>query len=204
MSYTDKGNIQKYLMIDIDNSFDAQIVDWITAVENYINIYTGKKDGFENTTESTKLFDGNGKREIDIDEFTTISAVNILELDNDDTAFTLTEGIGSDYITFPYNDSPKYRLKLTLNSQVAVWSAGKRRVQVTAIWGNSTSVPKEITLVATILLASIVEKGISGGKLKSESLGDYSVTFEDIDKAAQSSERMSVFNILNKYKIFTL
>ena len=47
MAYTSKGVIQNYLMTDIDSSFDAQIADWISSAEAYINKYTGRKDGFK-------------------------------------------------------------------------------------------------------------------------------------------------------------
>jgi len=201
MSYTNETKIENYLMLDIDPSFSAQVVLWISAVEKYINNYTGVKDGFESAVASIKYFDGNGKTEIDIDEFTSITTVEILESNGSSVESTLTEGLDNDYIEFPYNETKKYRLVINPGSTVGTWSYGNKRIKITAIWGADTSVPADISLAATMLLGSIIEKGAKGGKIRSESLGDYSVSFENIDDSAQS---LGVKKILDRYKILTL
>ena len=38
--YTTKAKVEAYLMINISDSFDTQINNWISAAENYINNYT--------------------------------------------------------------------------------------------------------------------------------------------------------------------
>ena len=197
--YTNKGNIQNYLAVDIDNSLDTQINTWITAAQSYIDNYTGRT--FEQSSSETRYFDGDGKRELDIDEIISITSLEILEINSDDVQFTLTEGRGSDYILYPYNETFKYRVILTVNSQVAVWSEGKQRIKITGLWGNSVSVPKDIELVATMLVAGIIEKGMKGGSVQSETLGDYSVSFKDIDNI---SSVMGVKEILQRYKIWEL
>ena len=202
MAYTNKGNIQKYLMIDIDSSFDAQVADWISAAELFINKYTRRPEGFsEPASASAKYYDGDGKSEFKVDEFTTISSLEILEYDSDDVEFTLTEGKDEDYITYPYNDNPKYLLKLMPGAQVGGFYSGKKRIKVTAKWAFDTSVPKDIELAATMLVSTVIEKGLKGGKVTSESLGDYSISFGDFEDAAQT---MSIRNLLNGYKIFEL
>lgn len=198
--YTNKGSIQNYLMIDIDASFDTQIERWISVVKSYIDKYTGRKDGFESAS-SVKYFDGNGKREIDIDECTSVTSVQVLEANGDGVEFTLVAGLEEDYVTYPYNTTPIYRLKLVANSQLGAFYSGEKRVKVTAIWGHSTSVPADIELAATMLVSSIIDKGLRGGKVQSESLGDYSVTYGGIDETAQA---IGVKSILNKYKLFNL
>jgi len=201
MAYTTKSKIENYLAIDIDSSFADQISDWISAVESYINNYTGRKDGFENSAASVRYFDGNGETEIDIDEFTSLSSVEILEANGDDVEWALTEGLENDYITYPYNKTPQYRLILTPNASVGAWYKGKKRIKVKGVWGHSTSVPADIELVTTMLVASIIEKGLKGGKVKTESLGDYSVTYADINETAQA---IGVKKILDAYKIYKL
>lgn len=201
MSYCTKGNLQKYLMIDIDSSFDTQVADWISAAESYINKYTGRKDGFEQATASARYYDGSGTTELEIDNCMSISSVIITEEDSDDTQYTLTEGQAEDFITYPYNDTPIYRLKLVAGASVGAFYSGKRRIKVTATWGSASTVPKDITLATTMLVASIIEKGLHGGKLSSESLGDYKVTYADLD---ESSQALGVKKILNTHKIFKL
>ena len=197
--YTTKGKIQNYLTVDISDTLDNQITDWITAVTNYIDNYTGKS--FEETVGTVRYFDGNGKNEIQIDDFISISSVEILELNSTDVDYTLTEGANSDYITFPYNDTPKYRLQMTINSQIANFLTGEKRIKITATWGHSSAVPKDIELAATMLVSGIIEKGMKGGTIMSESLGDYSVSYANVDNL---SSVLGVKNILDKYKVWEL
>jgi len=201
MAYTSKAKIEKYLMVDIDSSFDNQITDWISGAEEYIKNYTGRKNGFEVSVAETRYFDGNGEREIDIDEFVSITTLEVLEANGGDVEWTLTEGMEEDYIVYPYNDTPQYKLILRPSSQIGAWYPGKRRIKVTGVFGHSSSVPKDIELAATILVASVIEKGVSGGRIRQEALGDYSVSFEDMD---ESDQVLGVKRILDKYKKFTL
>lgn len=202
MPYTSKTKVENYLTVDIDSSFNSQVDLWITAVETYINNYTGK-NFTESASDETRYYDGNGKVELDIGNFTTLTTVQILDVSSDDVAFTLTEGKSNDYLTFPYNsaDGATYRLVMTVNSQTAVWLKGTRRIKIVGKFGHGTSVPEDISLAATILLAGIVEKGLKGGSVLSEDLGDYSVTFKNVDDI---SNVMGVKEILNKYKIWEL
>jgi len=188
-------------MTDIGSVFDTQVEYWINAAEIYINNYTGRRNGFEEAVASAKYYDGNGKREIDIDECTEITSVEILELDSSDVEFTLTAGAGNDYIAYPYNDTPIYRIKLLHTATVGAFFSGKKRIKITAKWGYKSTVPKDIELAATILAASAIEPGLKGGKIKNESLGDYSVAFEMLE---DSPNILSVDRILDNYKIFQL
>lgn len=197
---TNESKIEKYMMIDIDSSFSSQITDWINAVELYINNYTGIEDGFESAS-SIKYFNGNNEREIIIDKCTEITTIEVLEADGGDVEWTLTEGMESDYITFPYNKTPIFKLILRPSAQIGSWYKGNKRIKITAHWGQSSSVPKDIELAATMLVSSIIEKGLRGGKVGSESLGDYSISYVDIDDSAQV---LGVKRILDKYKIFKL
>ena len=77
MSYTNKGAIQNYLMIDISDSFDTQISAWISSVEQYINNFTGK-DFEDDGVDETRYFDGSGEKELCVDDFTALTSVEIL------------------------------------------------------------------------------------------------------------------------------
>jgi len=199
--YTTKEKIENYLMTNIDSSFDTQITNWISAAQLYINNYVGKSDGFEETVESIKYYDGNGERELDIDECIEITSIEILESNGTDVEYTLSEGQENDYITWPYNELPIYRLRLTNVAEVGSFNKGKKRIKITAKWGHSSTVPKDVELVATILTSSAIEPGLKGGKIKSEKLGDYSVAFEMME---DSPNILSTLRILDHYKTFKL
>lgn len=198
MAYTTKTKVENYLNVDINSSFDSQITSWISAVESYINKYTGRNF---TSGSATRYFNGNGQRELEIDEFVSITTVQILNLEDDDVMYSLTEGKAEDFITWPYNITAKTRLILTPDASVGTWLSGPRRIKITAVWGFDSSVPADIELAATILLASIIEKGLKGGSVQSESLGDYSVSYGSIDDVASS---MGVKKILNSYIEYTL
>ncbi len=193
--YTTETAIENYLMTDIDSSFSSQISAWITAAESYIDNYTQKS--FEGTT-TTRYFDGNGKREIIVDDFTTLTSVQILQVNSDDVEYTLTEGLDDDYVLYPYNETPYYKLMMVASSSVGVWLRGLKRIKLTGVWGHSAIVPEDIKLVATMLVADIIKQGRDSGEIRSEALGDYSVTYADLDKAAV---RLGVKQILDQYQI---
>jgi len=199
--YTNKTKVQNYLMTNIDSSFDDQIEYWATAAEKYINNYTNRKDGFEASTK-TKYYDGNGESELLINSFTSLTTVQILDDNSSSVGWTLTEGIDNDYITYPANDTPKYKLKLTTNSSAGAFYSGSQRIKITGTFGYATTVPKDIELVATILVAEIVKQSRDGGLAISQGLGDYSTSFETFsDTALRITD---VRNILNSYKLLKI
>jgi len=195
MAYTTETKIENYMMTDIDPSFSSQVSDWITAATNYIDKYTDKS--FEGASE-TRYFDGTNKTEIIVDDFVSLTSVQILQVNSDDVEYTLTEGLDDDYILYPYNETPYYKLMMVPSSQVGVWLPGPKRIKLTGTWGHSSNVPKDIELAATILVSDVIKQGRDSGKITSESLGDYSVTYDTLD---ESATRLGVKQILDQYKI---
>lgn len=196
--YTSKAIIEKYLLTDIDTSFDTQITNWITAAKEYIDWYTDKD--FDETTED-RFFDGNGKRKIVVDDLTAINTLQILDTDGT-VAHTLTEGAGADFQLSPYNKTPKFEIILIVNSSVGEFTKGIKNLKINADWRHKSSVPKDIELAATILVAEIVKQGRDGGLPESEDLGDYSTTFETFNP--QTTRITEVRTILNRYRILEI
>jgi len=202
--YTNETAIENYLMIDIDAAFSATITEWIQAISNYIDSYCGRPEGFDSGAATVQYYDGPGTNEIKIENNTEITAVEILEINGTDVEYTLTEGQDNDYITYPYNRLPIYKLIMTVNSQIGVFPSGTKRIKITAKWGTQATVPPEIKLAATQMVSAMaVEKGLTGGPLEAEALGDWSVKYGDADKAIQSAG-ISVIKILDKHKKFEL
>lgn len=194
MAYTNEGDIEKYLGVDI-SGLSAFITTVIAGVTKWIDNYTGKS--FEADAEETRYFDGDGSREIIIDSFTgTPSEVKILEVDGD-VRNTLDEGHGNDYLAYPLNETEKQRLVLTSNASVGNFPNRIRSVQVKAYFRVATSVPEDITLAATMLAAKIIEKSLKGGPIKSQKVGDLSFTYNNIDEVA---EPLGIYNILDQYR----
>lgn len=198
MAYATEGDIENYLAIDIDNSLSPQITAWSLAVDEYIDKYCNRT--FKDVGQEVRYFDGDGKKELCVDIFQSINSIKVYEPNGDDVMHTLSEGRENDYIVAPYNKTEKYLITLTPVSRMAVWPRGLKRIEVDANWGI-VDAPEPVKMAATQLLASIVEKGAKGGSILSESLGDYSVTFKDIDTI---SESMGVKEILRYYKVWEL
>lgn len=195
MSYTNKGNIQKYLNVDIASSFDVQIDAWIAAVQKWIDRYTGKT--FEvGSTETTRYYDTDGGRNVFIDSLVGVpSSVQILGPDGN-VEETLTEGQTEDYVLYPRNSDDKNEIQLVTGGRRGRFPSRSSGVKVTAVFGTAT-VPADITLVATKLVAKIVEKGLKGGTLSSVSLGDFTSSFEKIDEVADA---MGITATLDTYR----
>lgn len=201
MPYIDKSAIQDYLLIDIDGSMDNRIREWISAAENYVEIYTGRE--FEVAEDDvTRYYDGPGGRTFYLDDIVSITGVWTLDLDGSTVDQTLTEN--TDYFAYPLNDTPKHILKLAPEgSKLGKWPKGKKRIKVTGSFGYKAEVPKDIKLAITQLVSEIVNVGRQGseGGISAESLGDYSVTFGSMDEMAT---RLGIKPILDTYKLLSL
>lgn len=189
MAYTDEGTIEKYLTVDIDTSFTAYVTACIAAAKAWIDRYTGKT--FEAVT-ADHYYDSDGCSELMIDSFTGSPTVTILNSDGT-TDEVLTEGASDDFLAYPLNNTEKNKIVLLARK----FPRGNRRVKVTATWGFSDTVPADIKIIATKLVAKILEKGIDGGKLSATQLGDANVSFEAIDEAA---EVLGIYQTLDMYR----
>jgi len=199
---TTKTKVLNYLQIDTNAFIDAGFSDWELSVSAWIEKFTGKD--FVPAVESTRYFDGNGKRTLYVDDLVSVSSIKILDT-NGDTIETLTEGISNDYLLYPLNETPKFEIRLTTSSSVGAFYLGNYKVEITGIWGNETDVPVDIELAAIMMLGMIIKQGIDGGVVSGTRLGDYSVNYAvgspGLDDVAKSSGALS---ILNHYKDFTI
>ena len=200
MAYTTKAKVENYLMINIDSSFDSQIDLWIKAVDRFIDRYTHRVFG---ASTATKYYDGVNSNELIIDTFNSLTSVELLDIDGD-VEHSLTEG--TDYIVYPLNGEMKYKIILTNYAVIQTFAGydnNKKRVKIVGSFGSSKSdktVPDDIELVSTMLVAQIINQVNKGGDITSESLGDYSVSFEK--DLADAIKITNVKTILDTYKIF--
>lgn len=191
--YTTQAKVEQYLKADL-SAVSSEVTNWIASVKAWIDRYCGKT--FEGSSE-TRYYDGNGKQRILIDSFTgNPTLVEILEIDGT-TLLSLTEGQSEDYITYPLNETEKNELALVTSANMQSFIKGKRRLKVTAVFGASTSVPADVELAATKLVASIAVKRTKGGETKSEKLGDQTLAYKDIDEEATA---LGIYNILDAHR----
>lgn len=181
--YTDKTTIENYLLSEVDSTMDDQIDSWIEAMENHIDKETGRNFVADEEA-SERLYDGDGDREIFIDDCVEIEKV---ELDDEEI----------DYFAYPANETPK----ISIAREYGKFTRGRQNIAVTAKWGYSVAVPADIKFACTVLVAGIINNAAdTGGEVKSMSMGEYSVTYKD---AKQTSDFDNVKKILANYRRMT-
>lgn len=174
MKYTTQARIEAYLQRDLTESEKILIDEQIEFFSDFINGETGRNwrnvdedvaDGYI-LDEEVKLFDGNGKREIYIDDFISISKVELL---NSDGSVSTTLSDSDDWINYPLNDSPKESVML----RDYLFPYGPASVQITGVF-NSGNVPKAIISVCTALTSKFIgQSQVGAGGFQSESIEGY-------------------------------
>ena len=198
MKYTSVTKIENYLLTDIAVGFVYQIDEWIEVIEAYIDKYTDR-NFIADTTASYKTYEIESKKATVIGDYKqTIreliidDCVEVEELQIDDKVVS-----ASNYLLYPINSLPKIRIKLKDISGLS-FTKGEQNIKVKAKWGSSVDCPPDISFVATVLVAGIVNYSLNAeGEVKSESIGGYSVTYKD-EKQWQDLERAK--EILQGYK----
>jgi hypothetical protein len=178
--YITQAEIENYLLTDINLSFEDQVEKWIQTAQNYVEKYTGRS--FE-SVEETRLFDGNGKQEIMIDDCLEITEI----LDG-------TREV-TDYKAYPANKTPKTSLYSSYG-----WSRGNQNYSIEGTWGYSEEAPEDIKFATVVLVAGIINGQLKEGAVKQEKIGQYSVT----DTEDQEKDYQQAMDILNMYKKYTI
>jgi len=186
--YTTKEQIENYLLITIDPSFDDQVADWIAKIESYIDSYT-ERNFKADSMASVRLYDGSGTGEVIIDDCVSIEKVEY----GTETPFSEIE----EYITYPANAAPKTKIA----RRYSVFPCGKQNVRITAKWGYSVEVPADIEFIATIFAAGVINYSLhADGEVSSMNVGRYSVSFKD-EKQWQDFERASkLLELYRRYR----
>lgn len=188
--YTNRGQIQNYLLHGIKDYFVSQIDHWIAEMETYIERITGRVF-IADEVATEKIYDGNGGLNLFIDECVEVTKVTI-----DDV-----EVSSSDYLLYPASELPKTRIKLKDDAGL-YFTTDEQNIKVEAKWGYSVECPPDISFAATILVVGIINfSGEMAGEVKSEKFADYSVTFKDKEDW-QDLEKAK--GILEKYKLIVV
>lgn len=177
--YTDKSTIENYLLKNIDSSYSTQIDSWIKAMSLYIDkvcnrvIYTDTPETFK--------YDGDGTNSLVIKDCNTITSIKV-------------NGTETEVFKYPANKPYTNEIKL----EMGIFPKGMQNISISAKQSLTSSLPEDIKLACTILVAGIINNQIFREKSGvSESIGDYAVTY-------QSKEQINDFNsvkmILSTYK----
>lgn len=193
MAYTTKAKVDDLFGITIPQ---AVFNDLVEVVKLFIDRYTGKT--FEGAS-ADRYYDSTGGYILNVDSFYGTPTISILNADGTVDRL-LTEGQANDFVTVPYNTTEKNQIIFS-SSGYGRLPRGSRRVKITASWGYGATVPKDIEYVATQLIGALYNSNeVSGSNIKSESLGDYSVTYGDVEQVAEGLKGIGVFQILDLHR----
>ena len=194
-AYLTEGDLENFILQDIDSSFSTWIASVIAQVKEYIDNYCGTD--FSNSTAASRYFNGDGGDILNVGDFQSISELLLLDLDGK-TMATLVEN--TDFFTLPYNETVKNQIQLATGGQYVLWPNWPRAVKITGIFGCAT-VPGPVKLAAIKLAAKIINEGLRGGQVSGESLGSYRIDYKATD---ESIESLGIKEILNQYRVITL
>lgn len=200
--YTTIQQIQNYLLITIDSTFQVQINSWIEQIEKYIDQSTGR-NFVADTVASDRLFDGNNANVFPIDD-----CVSITKVEQGDGSISVASSIWTelvkdeDYMQYPANHSADGIPISELRALGFVFYRGFQNIKIKAKWGYSVVAPADIMTIATVLVSGIINYSLNAdGEVKTMSIGRYSVTYKD-EKQWQDFERVK--GVLEYYKKYDL
>lgn len=175
--YTTIENIENYILQEIEEAFQPQVEAWIAGVERVIDQITGRNFVADEVA-SARLYDGDGSDDLLIDDCIAVTEVATGN-DSYGGGFTIVPSTGADrYFTYPANHDvlsiPITKIKLNARC----FTHGNQNNKITAKWGYSEEAPADIQFAATVFVAGILNQNRQGGdQVKSESIGNYSVTY---------------------------
>lgn len=182
MSYTSQSNVESLLKRELLGEEESVLALVFDVVEKYINERVG--GSFGTVTPTTRLYDGNGERILDIDPCTDVTAIEVVDRDGD---VTKTYDL-DDVVLRPINDTVKRWVELRYFGFVK----GFANIRVSAKFSLG-DVPSDIEYLATYLTTKYFNDYITGN-LKSESIEGYSRTFGEM-----GMNDFVVKSVLDKY-----
>lgn len=197
MQYTSQAKIENFLQRSLTAQELAILPDLIESVsDGIIEAYTGRRwlnigetvDGYGE--EEDKLYDGNGGKELPVDDFTALDKVDILDASG---GVYLSLTAANEFVLYPLNATVKESIHL----RNYTFPRGAARVLVTAIF-SSGEVPEGIIYVATALASRFIELQGESAEFKKESIEGYS--YEVLEASNDEGEMQTLLSRLDRWK----
>lgn len=138
--------------ISISDKYEDALWDMCVQCSRLIDRYKDLEEGaYLASGSEVRYFDGSGDAWLWLGTpAVSISAVAVEETDG-----TWTTWASTDYFEWPYNSTPIKRLDVQDRSGTTkgAWTAGRKRVKITGVWGITTTVPDLIARAARTQVA---------------------------------------------------
>jgi hypothetical protein len=195
MNYTTIEAVEKYTGISIDAGDEPSVEEYIGGISRFFDRIADRKlvaDEEESGEETPdyRVYDGDGSPWLAIDDCVEIVSV---EIGGD---FATALAAVTDASAYPAI-APHRKLY-----RAAGFPCGIQNVRIAARWGYREDLPEDLKFAATVIVGGVLfakQPGVQGKK--SESIGNYSVTYSD-DKGIADYER--ALAILEGYKRHSL
>lgn len=195
--YCEKADIEKFLNITIEDSIDFYIQSAEDLIFKLTNnrIFTANANAVD---EETRLYDGNERQNLIIDDAFDITKV---EVGNDFYGLTKTE-IDEDYYRLLPNNYIAKKIPINeIHLLYQFFTGGMQNIAITGKFGYG-SLPNDIVMACIILVSGMYNYSLGANTIKSESIGNYSVSYGDNN--LQWGQFEMAKGILQKYRRYTL
>jgi hypothetical protein len=190
--YTNEQKIEAVLQRELTNEEKVVVSDVIEAVGKAINSYTGRRWldlDKETADEEVRHFDGNGKRELFINDFISISRIRFK-----DSLGTVTSTLpAKSYICYPANSSWRNSVFLRDRSFPRVRSG----VEIKGLFYTGV-VPVDIQLASSTLVGHFFASSRNVGDFKKESIEGYS--YEILTGDEKTSQDKATLNKIDYWR----
>jgi hypothetical protein len=199
MAYATQSSVEQALGRSLTTSEAAGLNSLLAAIDSYINKTIGRSFGAG--VESTRYYDVERSRMVDVDPFVTSEVVGeetvqrafeVFYVDADENKVQDVDS--SDYEARPRNES----VKTWLHRRTGLWGSGcpsnVTNLAVKAFYGGG-AVPADISYAASWLAAQAISAQLGMSlSVKSESIEGYSRTFADMTK-----DNVTITSIFDNY-----
>lgn len=197
--YTTDYLISTYLNIDAP---DEKVTPFVLATQKYIENYTRRVFKADETA-TARVYDGNDRQVLYIDDCISVSTVELGTNMWGDSFSTISASGTDRYYTLPRNATAEEVPINAIGLRNKTWIWGHGNHQITAKWGWSESVPKDIEFAATVIASGMFyqNRGENTGAIKSEKIGEYSVGYADQGGFDDMAEAKRILDSYKKYQI---
>ena len=194
--YTTPEDINRRINSNISSGV---LNDYIDDAKAWIDVVTNTE--FGNTTASTRIFETRKNSSlIIIDQAYEVTKVDLL-IARTEEADTWQELTTTSYRLEPENNTPKTIVRFInpLGTSFPIYFyGGVANVRVTAKWGYSEEVPRDVARIASsYVIEQLRVDGLVDERVKSERLGDASVSYGTVNT---DEVMMKLENQLIRYK----
>lgn len=157
--YTDKTEVEKYLIKNIDTSYNDQVDMWITAMSRYIDRFCNRPIWREE--EEAFKYDGDGSK--------------ILLISDCIDPLVEVDGVEVDVIGYPANKEYTSRI---VRADGYCWPKGMQNITVTGLQCMHLYLPDDVKFACTVLVGGIVRDQLFGEKSgTTEKIDGYSIAY---------------------------